>query len=133
MSKKAGLLYRYIGSKIKAKRVSLGLSQSNLGKILDVSFQQIQKYETGLNRIPVSSLFVLSKAFSVSIDYFFEDFNRKLLSKKKREVIYKINKDFLNLKVINYRDEIAKKIEKIKNKTDKETILRIIRYLTREA
>jgi len=75
MVKKAGPIDRYIGKKIKLKRIQLRLSQANLGNFLGVSFQQIQKYESGSNRIPVSRLYKLVKVFNLGLDYFFDGFD----------------------------------------------------------
>jgi transcriptional regulator with XRE-family HTH domain len=61
----------HIGIKIRARRQELGLSQTALGKEVGVSFQQIQKYENGSNRIGASRLALLAKVLQVPIDYFF--------------------------------------------------------------
>lgn len=56
----------------------LGMSQEMLGKAVGLTFQQIQKYERGINRIGASRLFTLSKVLSVPISFFFEDMPRAL-------------------------------------------------------
>jgi len=63
----------HVGQRLKARRVGLRISQSEIGKALDVTFQQIQKYENGANRIGASNLYKLSKALNVDVSYFFED------------------------------------------------------------
>lgn len=62
-----------IGAKIKHHRLVLGLSQEELAKIIGVKYQQIQKYESGTNRISAGSLFILSKALNVPIDSFLDE------------------------------------------------------------
>lgn len=57
---------------MRARRLVLGISQDDLGKAVGVSFQQIQKYEKGANRIGASRLQKLSHALQVPISYFFE-------------------------------------------------------------
>ncbi|MCD8563060.1 MAG: helix-turn-helix domain-containing protein [Alphaproteobacteria bacterium] len=64
--------YRLIGANLKRMRIYVGLSQVEMGKLLGVSFQQIQKYETGVNRLPAYQLFVLQRAWGVPFDAFFE-------------------------------------------------------------
>jgi transcriptional regulator with XRE-family HTH domain len=59
-----------IGYKLKTRRNYLGITQGSLGSMLGVTFQQIQKYEKGINRVSVSKLKELSKILKVSIDYF---------------------------------------------------------------
>ncbi len=56
----------------------LGMSQEMLGKAVGLTFQQIQKYERGINRIGASRLFTLSKVLSVPIAFFFEEMPRAL-------------------------------------------------------
>lgn len=63
----------HVGQRLKARRVGLRISQSEIGKALDVTFQQIQKYENGANRVGASNLYRLSKALNVDVSYFFED------------------------------------------------------------
>jgi len=62
----------HVGHKIKAARNLRDLSLMEISSDLGVSFQQVQKYETGANRIAASRLFSIAKLLGVSIDYFFE-------------------------------------------------------------
>jgi transcriptional regulator with XRE-family HTH domain len=61
-----------VGAKLRARRLLLGISQEDLGKAVGVSFQQIQKYEKGTNRIGASRLQKLAHALQVPISYFFQ-------------------------------------------------------------
>lgn len=63
----------HVGQRIKARRVGMRISQSKIGEALDVTFQQIQKYENGANRVGASNLYRLSKALDVDVSYFFAD------------------------------------------------------------
>jgi transcriptional regulator with XRE-family HTH domain len=63
---------RFVGNRIKTQREALGLSQEKLADALKISFQQVQKYERGFNRVGASRLFALATALNVSISYFFE-------------------------------------------------------------
>lgn len=62
----------YVGRKLKQIRTLRRLSQTDVAKELDLSFQQIQKYEIGSNRIAASRLYELSKILDVPTSYFFE-------------------------------------------------------------
>jgi transcriptional regulator with XRE-family HTH domain len=62
----------HVGRQLRTQRVLLGLSQAALAKKFDISFQQLQKYETGTNRISVSRLWQASRILDVPISYFFE-------------------------------------------------------------
>jgi transcriptional regulator with XRE-family HTH domain len=61
-----------IGDRIRARRVTLGMSQTDLGAAVDVTFQQIQKYERGINRVSASTMERLAGALGVPITYFFD-------------------------------------------------------------
>jgi transcriptional regulator with XRE-family HTH domain len=61
-----------LGQRLKTRRMELGISQERLADLLGVTFQQIQKYEKGVNRIAASRLFSMSEALDVSVSYFFE-------------------------------------------------------------
>ncbi len=63
---------RAVGRRLKERRQLLGRTQSNLAERLDVTFQQIQKYERGSNRIGASRVYLLAQVMEVSIAYFFE-------------------------------------------------------------
>ncbi len=63
----------HVGSRVRLRRTLLGLSQEKLGDAVGLTFQQIQKYERGANRIGASRLFQLSRILDVPISFFFED------------------------------------------------------------
>lgn len=63
----------HVGKKIRLRRTILGLSQEVVGDAIGVTFQQIQKYERGINRVSSSRLHDLSRLLKVPISYFFED------------------------------------------------------------
>ena len=63
---------KHVGMQLKARRNLIGMSQDDLAQEVDLTYQQIQKYERGANRIGASRLFELSKILNVAISYFFE-------------------------------------------------------------
>ena len=63
----------HVGKRIKILRKLRGMNQSKLGESVGLSFQQIQKYETGANRISASRLFEFSQVFDVPVSCFFDD------------------------------------------------------------
>ena len=68
----AGAVDKYIGVRMREQRLALEMSQVQLGKALGVSFQQIQKYESGENRVSAARLFDICKALNVSLSSMFE-------------------------------------------------------------
>ena len=63
----------HVGSRIRLRRTLLGMSQERLSGALSITFQQVQKYERGANRVGASCLFDLSRVLEVPIIFFFED------------------------------------------------------------
>ena len=63
----------HVGSRVRLRRTLLGMSQEKLGDALGLTFQQVQKYERGVNRIGASRLFDLSRVLDVPIGFFFDD------------------------------------------------------------
>jgi len=63
----------HVGGRVRLRRTLLGLSQEKLGDAVGLTFQQIQKYERGANRIGASRLFQLSRILDVPISFFFDD------------------------------------------------------------
>jgi len=67
-----GVFDKTLGKNLKTLRMSAGMSQKELGVLLGVTFQQVQKYESGRNRLSSEGLFILKSYFDVPYDYFFE-------------------------------------------------------------
>jgi transcriptional regulator with XRE-family HTH domain len=64
---------RHVGARLRLRRMMIGMSQEKLGDALDITFQQIQKYEKGANRIGASRLQQLARVLNVQPAFFFED------------------------------------------------------------
>lgn len=65
----------HVGKRLRSRRTILGMSQEELGETVNVTFQQIQKYERGLNRMGSSRLYEFSCVLNVDVSYFFEDYD----------------------------------------------------------
>ena len=63
----------HVGTRIRLRRMLMGLSQERLGESIGLTFQQVQKYERGTNRVGASRLFDLSRVLDVPISFFFDD------------------------------------------------------------
>jgi len=63
---------KHVGSRVRMRRMMLGISQEKLGDALGLSFQQVQKYEKGANRISASRLQYLTQILQVPVSFFFE-------------------------------------------------------------
>ena len=87
---------RHLGSKLRMRRLALGLTQTKVAQAINVTFQQIQKYEKGTNGVSSIRLLQLSNYLKVPINYFFEDFSEYLINmEKSKEGHMNINYNFL--------------------------------------
>jgi transcriptional regulator with XRE-family HTH domain len=68
----------HVGSRVRLRRTLMGMTQEKLGHALGLTFQQVQKYERGANRIGASRLYDLSRVLDVPVSFFFDDINPKI-------------------------------------------------------
>jgi transcriptional regulator with XRE-family HTH domain len=73
MSDKPNPIDVHVGRRLRLRRTLLGMSQERLGQLLGLTFQQIQKYERGVNRIGSSRLYELGQILDVPVSFFFDD------------------------------------------------------------
>ncbi len=70
--KQANPIDAQVGNRVRLRRMLIGMSQEKLGELLGLTFQQVQKYEKGVNRIGAGRLFHVAQILGVPIDYFYE-------------------------------------------------------------
>jgi transcriptional regulator with XRE-family HTH domain len=75
----------HVGQRLRLRRKLAGLSQTELGEKIGVTFQQLQKYESGANRISASRLFDLSRVLDVPVSYFFDEMTENVSGAGKTE------------------------------------------------
>ena len=109
----------HVGRKLRERRKSLKISQDKLGRELGITFQQIQKYERGINRVSCGTLYVMSEFLDAPITYFFDGLdlentneNIPILSKEEKDILLKYN----SIQDPNLRKLIISIIEAIGNK-----------------
>ena len=107
----------HLGKKLRMRRLSLGLTQTKVAQAINVTFQQIQKYEKGTNGVSSSRLLQLSQFLKVPIVYFYEDF--KGYKDEKDKVEENINDD------LNY-SFLTKTFSSL-SRAQKEKILQVLR------
>tara|TARA_Y100000816_G_C25723395_1_gene381334 strand:+ start:187 stop:552 length:366 start_codon:yes stop_codon:yes gene_type:complete len=109
----------HLGKKLRMRRLSLGLTQTKVAQAINVTFQQIQKYEKGTNGVSSNRLMQLSQFLKVPIIYFFEDF------KEFKDVIpgeatnEDLNYSFLSRTFLSLSKSQKEKIIQILNNTSK--------------
>lgn len=103
---------RQIGSRIKLQRKNLNMSQYALSYDLNISFQQVQKYESGKNRVSASRIYEISKILQVSPNFFFEGLDDKIKTPhscntlKISQIIEKIQNQKVKDKIISLLIEL---------------------------
>ncbi len=70
----------YVGKRLRMRRTILGMSQEAIGNAIGVTFQQVQKYERGINRMGSSRLYDFSRLLGVPVSYFFEGYSEEGVS-----------------------------------------------------
>ena len=88
-------LNQHLGKKLRLRRTSLGLTQTQVAKAINVTFQQIQKYEKGTNGGSSARLLQLSSFLKVPIKYFFEDYKDYSSNNASNQSLKDINYSFL--------------------------------------
>jgi len=111
----------YVGSRLKFRRMEIALSQNVLGKKTGITFQQIQKYEKGINRISASRLYDFSKILRVPVSYFFDGFNGN-----SKDVLHDTKKDFNDKEIFN----LIKAFSKIKDPVVRKSVIALAKSLS---
>ena len=71
--KQANPIDAHVGHRVRLRRMLIGMSQERLGELLGLTFQQVQKYEKGVNRIGAGRLYEIASILGVNIDFFYDD------------------------------------------------------------
>ncbi|WP_375319129.1 helix-turn-helix domain-containing protein [Candidatus Tisiphia endosymbiont of Oplodontha viridula] len=111
---------KLIGERIYSLRLAKGLSRQQLAKAIEVTHQQLQKYEIGLNRIPIGRLVLIAKALEKNIDYFYEGLE-----------------DIKNIEPVQTQHqrmciEVSRNFMKIRNPTHQQAINALIHSMIKE-
>ena len=109
----------YVGKRVRFKRKVLGLTQSDLAEKVEITFQQIQKYEKGTNGVSSNRLMQLSQFLKVPIIYFFEDFKEFKDMNSSEETNDDLNYSFLSRTFASLSKIQKDKILQILNNTSK--------------
>ena len=97
----------HVGKRVRLRRTLLGLSQEQLGTELNITFQQVQKYERGANRISASRLWDIGQILDVPINYFFDDMTENTMRSSPRRVSR--GSELLDLSDEQIKDPIARR------------------------
>ena len=106
---------RYVGARVRERRIMLGLTQQQLADLIGVTYQQAHKYERGINRVSAGRLFEVAQVLSVPVSYFFdglEQDNERAISPRERMCL-----------------ELARNFAQIPNERHQEALSQLARVL----
>jgi transcriptional regulator with XRE-family HTH domain len=109
---------RYVGARIRERRIMLGLTQQQLADLIGVTYQQAHKYERGINRVSAGRLFEVAQVLSVPVNYFFDGLdqeNERGISPRERMCL-----------------ELARNFAQIPNERHQEALSQLARVLAAE-
>jgi len=109
----------HLGKKLRLRRLSLGLTQTKVAQAINVTFQQIQKYEKGTNGVSSNRLMQLSQFLKVPIIYFFEDYKEFKDTETNETTNEDLNYSFLSKTFVSLSKTQKEKILQILNNTIK--------------
>jgi len=120
----------YVGSRIRLRRTMLKMSQEKLGEHLGITFQQVQKYEKGTNRVGASRLQHISTILNVPVAFFFEDGSAGLLSSDSRS---EVTEDDAVTRFVGSREGIEFNLafQRVGNPKLRQNILQLVKSLSR--
>ncbi len=130
-SRRANPIDAHVGGRVRLRRMLLGISQEKLGERLGLTFQQVQKYEKGVNRIGASRLYDLSVVLGVPIDFFFQDAPAMEARVQPTAGFAESSADSQILDFLNTREglELNKAFSRITDPKSRRAILELVRSL----
>ena len=123
----------YVGLKLKIKRSAMGITQNELGDMIGITFQQIQKYEKGANRIGAGRLYEFATILNVPISYFFDGYKGKNIQEalNDNKIVYEADKSYES----NVPDKevitLIKFYSRIKDKKTRNSIVNLAKSLSK--
>jgi transcriptional regulator with XRE-family HTH domain len=129
--KKPNPVDAHVGSRVRLRRMLLGMSQERLGESMGLTFQQVQKYEKGVNRIGASRLFQISKILDVPVQFFFEEAPRSGDASPARGMAEPDSETFI-LEFLNSREglELNRAFVKISDARVRKSVVDLVRALS---
>ena len=117
----------YVGARIRLRRTLLGLTQEDLAAPLAISYQQVQKYETGTNRVSAGRLFELANVLDTEIAYFFDDLDPALAGKDlphggRNLIAIDLVRNFLEIASEDQRTALANLVRTLRSHEEPESL-----------
>jgi transcriptional regulator with XRE-family HTH domain len=100
---------RYVGARMRERRIMLGLTQHQLAELIGVTYQQAHKYEKGINRVAAGRLYSIAQALQVEVGYFYErlQIGGGLVPSPSQRMLLDLARNFLNIPDPRHREAVA--------------------------
>jgi|TARA_R100001143_G_C3349495_1_gene128700 transcriptional regulator with XRE-family HTH domain len=100
---------RYVGQRIRERRIMLGLSQQQMADLIGVTYQQAHKYERGINRISAGRLYEISQVLGVPVSYFYEglDGNQETELNARQRMCLELARNFASIKHEKHQEALS--------------------------
>lgn len=101
---------RFVGTRMRDRRVTLGLTQQQMAELIDVTYQQAHKYEKGINRVSAGRLYQLAKALKVDIGYFFDGLTATMPVEQppQQRMLLELGRSFQKISSPTHRDALCR-------------------------
>jgi transcriptional regulator with XRE-family HTH domain len=100
---------RYVGARMRERRIMLGLTQQQMAELIGVTYQQAHKYEKGINRIAAGRLFTIAQALGVDVTYFFDgmDTERAFKPTPQQRMLLELARNFISMPSRKHQEAIC--------------------------
>jgi transcriptional regulator with XRE-family HTH domain len=100
---------RYVGARIRERRIMLGLTQHQMADLIEVTYQQAHKYEKGINRVAAGRLYRIAQALAVDVGYFYEglQIGRGFVPSPSQQMLLDLTRSSLNIPNPDHREAVA--------------------------
>ena len=100
---------RFVGARMRERRIMLGLTQQQMAELIGVTYQQAHKYEKGINRIAAGRLFTIAQALGVEVSYFFEgmETERAFKPTQQQRMLLELARSFINMPSRKHQEAIC--------------------------
>ena len=100
---------RYVGARIRERRIMLGLTQQQMAELIGVTYQQAHKYEKGMNRVTAGRLYCIAQALGVEVSYFFEggQATGRFVPSPQQQMLLDLDHSFLGIPIREHREAIV--------------------------
>jgi transcriptional regulator with XRE-family HTH domain len=101
---------RYVGARIRERRILLGLTQQQMAELIGVTYQQAHKYEKGINRVAAGRLYRIAQALGAEVSYFYEGLQTAggFMPSPSQRMLLDLARNFLNIPNAGHREAVAR-------------------------